>query len=263
MSRYNDNKIVKRMIKTINHECAHAVMFKLIRNEDYEIDDEIEVYYKDKILRKLLGNEYYNDNYKYISYEFDAEFRALCMDSKLFGEDRLNKKVDELYKSMLNEDIEYADSNISYIHLNSRMYQGKIYHINELFIETLKKANYEDIVNAVKEFPCIHMDYDIKINELDSTFTIERKSFERVLDEALACTNSKKKANYFKLIIRRCDQSTEDLSEVNCEENIYILLKKAREHHVLKELYEEVVKKKADKYAKYREKGAISHAKVQ
>ena len=92
---------------------------------------------------------------------------------------------------------------------------------------------------------------------------MERKSFERVVDEAITCDDNKKKANYFNLIEKRCDRLFESSSEDKFLKNVRILKRKAEYYPELTQVYGNIVDNYKDKYAKYREKGEIRHAKVQ
>lgn len=210
---------VEDIVLALHHECSHAVMYSLIENkkieDTIEIDEELDIYYKDVILKDLLGEDYYSDNYHSISYEFDAQFRSLCMQAKLFDEEeKLNFNVKELYERAQKRVVDKASSEIAdyYDRDLTRYHNHSIYDINQLFIEIFSKVDYNFAIKCYNKYPIFKYDLDVKFDPDKQTFKVERKSINelvKAVEDAIMMGNEKDKQVYLKLLERRCDRRIE------------------------------------------------------
>lgn len=80
------NHPIKNMLLAIAHEKNHAVQHFNIDHCNIDKDLDVFVYSKDAILRSIDEN-YYERNYRHISIEFDAQFKAEMEVKKLLGID--------------------------------------------------------------------------------------------------------------------------------------------------------------------------------
>ena len=121
VSLYNGhNRSVYNMIKTLHHEINHAIQFKNIEEANFEDDYDINYYAKDEIIKEILGDEYYKDNYDYFSYEFDTEFKAKLLTDAFFGLDNGKKSVEEKKASLSK-----IESSLKYYHSIERIDSSK------------------------------------------------------------------------------------------------------------------------------------------
>lgn len=189
-----DNQKVSNILHTIHHETSHCVVFNMLENESlekqFELDEDIAKYCKDKIILDVLhmyneGEEYLKENYSNISYEFDADFRALSMHSKLFrttGE--IDLKAEEIYSKYPQKDVEYAYiKQLSYDNGDERIYEGETYSLDEFFenvMNTLPKSQAKEIYDR---YPAIRFEYNFNPNMEPNAPNIERKSIQEMLQQ--------------------------------------------------------------------------------
>lgn len=125
VKRLYDRDITR--LATIFHELRHYGQFLSI---DYGICNPSNLMYtKDSILKKILANEdYYNNNYYYISYEADA--RAIAYSNMLCYLDELSLKVSNEARDAIFSEI---DDEIKMKKNNLREVQGTEMSLNDLF----------------------------------------------------------------------------------------------------------------------------------
>ena len=255
ISDYNCS--VKSLLHTLHHECSHAIMHRIVYDGDVTMDEDIEVYSKDLVLRDLLGEEYYKDNYNVISYEFDADFRAYSLDSKLFKNKKsFNYKVNDLYERMMEKDIEYAEKNIMYNKSLYREYNGKLYSLDELFLKVMNEQDNTTIMNIITGHPALIEYEPVEIND---RLVLEEVEFDKLVETALKCESMMSKKIYFKIIEKKCR-----LDNKNAVKNFNFLIENYFENEEIKGLIFKIKETlKAEKLQKYRmEKGGNKNAKV-
>lgn len=155
----------KRLMKTIFHEMSHVIQNNNIRELNFEKDSDIDIYYKDILLRNILGNDYYYSNYRKISYEFDAGFKAEMMFTKEFGNVNDTFKKYALWgANELSRNGEYLNEikdNISYEFSMKRGEKGV--YLDDLLASELQ--NYIDKGKDLKELidicPLVKFEYDL------------------------------------------------------------------------------------------------------
>lgn len=189
-----DDQRVSNMLHTIHHEVSHCVLFNTLENGDlekqFELDEDIVKYCKDKIILDVLhmyneGEAYLKENYSNISYEFDADFRALSMHSKLFRtKGELDLKAEEIYSKYPQKDVEYAYiKQLAYDNGDERIYEGETYTLDEFFenvMNTLPKSQAKEIYDR---YPAIKFEYNFNLDMDPEIPNIQRKSIQEMLQQ--------------------------------------------------------------------------------
>ena len=141
---YNQNNDI---IETIFHEVTHGIQYKNIFYGTQDIDPLVLLEIQDHILSKYLKN-YYEDNYKYISFEIEAELYGTILASNFLNIDINNnhKMIDKITK--LKEKLL----------LKKRSINGKESDINNIFNEFIY-----DHLELLKKHP--QLTYLYKINQ--------------------------------------------------------------------------------------------------
>lgn len=194
---------VKEILETLHHELAHSIQFDLVKAGDIDIDDDIDLYSKDIILKNELPL-YYKNNYWSISYEFDAEFRAMMMSNELYGtQEAFNYSIDRLYDKVVKE--KNKGKEISYKDTNIREYRGKEYPIDDLFIDMFSKLPYDKAKEYYDEYPTIKYSYDINLDEGNKHVTINKRTLRDYAKLYAESKDEKDKKMYLKLIEKEFD----------------------------------------------------------
>ena len=160
VSLYNGHdRSVYNMIKTLHHEINHAIQFKNIEEANFDDDYDLNYYAKDEILRDILGEDYYKDNYDYVSYEFDTEFKAKLLTDAFFGLDKGETSLEESKISLSK-----IEGNLKYSHNVNRINsKKKSVDLDDIFIETVDKYYIELIgLNEFKrKYKSLTYEYEI------------------------------------------------------------------------------------------------------
>lgn len=212
-----NNKVIN-MVNTLHHEIEHCVQQKNTDNSFVNRDRDLIVYYKDEILRKIIGNSYYKENYKVFLSEFDAEVKAYIKTCKLFGlidsrysesKQSIIKKAEKAVNLSLSKIENYRDFN--------RCVNGNEYTLNNLFerkMNILKNDDNDKYLSYINSYPIIRYEY-----KYDDCF--ERKTIEELIKDFVGSDDNKVKGVYYNLLRSRIDVNKEDRSSV--ENNIEIL----------------------------------------
>ena len=248
---HNYNKSVRGILRTLHHETSHCIMYNMLKNEDVAEmnakDEDLLDYCKDEILCRLSNvydkdkdETYYEENQYNLSYEYDAEFRALCMEAILYKrQSSMNHKVEALFNEFNLDDILSASSKIigAYDSSKMRFTEGKKYTLNDLFLEKINNASFFLAQKAFFLFPSLQYEYNANFDESSQTFSIERKSISQLVlqyEKAKTINSVKESTIYLKIIDKMCDKRYEgeqakkhinDLIQIgNKEVGRYILL---------------------------------------
>ena len=198
----NNNDVVE-MVNTIVHEVEHVIQYKNIEEGRIDKDSDIDIYSKDKILRELLGDNYYYTNYGNISFEFDAAFKSYIKTAQLFN--LIDEENDaDLYERMqkkYHKVIDYA-----YFKLEETGYYQDALRLsgdalNSLFeneMRKLRKNNFGKYEYIISRYPIIKYEYNVKD-------CFERKSIEEIIEIIDSSDNKQDIGIYFNIIKTRLD----------------------------------------------------------
>jgi len=168
------NQILKIML----HEAEHAIQDHNITNANIDKDADIDTYAKDHFLSSH-DPQYYEDNYRNISFEYDAEFRAELENRRLKEKGAPapeNKNLFEMLRSRILSIASRERSSLSQIQSNvARRYSlvrkrkdenGSLDTLDNLFEkklnEELANGNYEEIMKELNErYPILTYQYNI------------------------------------------------------------------------------------------------------
>jgi hypothetical protein len=211
-----DVKTIPQIIQTLNHEIEHAVQDRDVSRGDIINDNDVDVYSKDRILREILGNEYYLDNYGVISYEFDADFKASIKTAKLLELfDYVFEKNVEDIKTNAKNAVKHANKNVDYYFEIERSPDKfmKDVPLNEIFERNMEKKRQRDIdgfKRILKAYPIVEYEYNIAPN-------FKRKTIEELVAN-LDSASTKEMGIYYNLLVSRIDDRKE--YEQDIEENV-------------------------------------------
>ena len=244
VSLYNGhNRSVYNMIKTLHHEINHAIQFKNIEDANFEDDPDINYYAKDEILKDILGEEYYRNNYDCFSYEFDTEFKAKLLTDAFFGLDNDNKSIEEK-RSGLSK----IESSLKYYHDIKRLdAQKNPSDLNDLFERVVDKHYIE--LTGLEEFKR-------KYKSLTYEYKISGEGFrEYSLRELVNFANESNEAEkYIAILKNKINPSRDKKAQDNLKELTLLSLKGEISKEIIKKL--EIVsideiKSECNKYLSY------------
>ena len=171
---------IRDMVRIINHEINHAIQHKNVREKKLMDDPEILDYAKDYCLRNILGEDYYNNNYRKISFEYDADYKAEIQTKLLFeGIEDLYKQKEQEYETLLEYNRSYKDD-------KTRTESNQ--SLDEFFVETINKMaidqplRYGEIVKNLKEednILCYEYEFNengVKVRSLEELETLSKSS---------------------------------------------------------------------------------------
>ena len=179
---------MKGVLRAIFHEIEHAIQDEKLKSGIFN-DYRLLEYQKDYLLQFLLKDEYYEENLKVISFEYDAELKALIEVLKMY--DHLEgylvkfncKDENELMK---NEGfINLAEYLISKRKTKKRKYKNKEYDLDDLFLKAVNKG--------LKKYGSVLTDYiesDFWVLDLEHDFSdnkVVRKDLFTLIDEYIYC----------------------------------------------------------------------------
>ena len=240
------NDIVN-MTLTLVHEIEHAIQFKNIDSGNIIEDNDVDLYTKDVILRLLMGENYYNENYTYMSYEYDASFKSNIKVAKLFGLidiDYVNKDL-YVFDENAEKALSYAKKENEY---DMNMQRNITYDINSLFEREMKELKENDLGRyASIFFSCPIIKYEYHYDEF------RRKTIEELVDELDSCKTKKDMGIYFNLLKNRLNSDKEDVCVCNNIEEIKRLYASNKYSDTTKKILENIfrVVAKENKYKGY------------
>lgn len=196
-----DDQRVSNILKTIHHESAHCIVFNMMESgtleDQYQLDEDIGNYCKDKVLLTILynhneGEEYEKENYNNFSYEFDADFRSLLMQNKLYKkQDEFNLRVEEVYSKFPERDVEKIYmNNFMFFDSNVRRYDGEDYTLDELFENIMNAVPYSEARAIYEQYPTIRYEYNFNSNGNEDAPNIERKSADEFIKQYMEAKKS-------------------------------------------------------------------------
>ena len=191
------NPSVKNLIRTIFHEINHAIQFDNMQNLKLNDDEDVLEYCKEYVLQKVVGKDYYEKNYNYLTYEFDADIKAKIDTAILFNE------LDDLFvitKDKFEKEYKQLETaSLVYIRSFKRSNQS----IDRLFYKELSKlkendkTKYDDLVEYIKDTcPIICYEYDL--------IDLRKKTIKELLIEMKNASKEERKIYKF-IISSRCD----------------------------------------------------------
>lgn len=193
------------MVNTLHHEIEHIIQQDNISNGYVNRDIDVMNYYKDKILRKILGDSYYEENYEVVFAEYDADLKAYIKSCRLFNVfknadsfDSVNKK----FQRIMNYSLRRIQHKLSFV----RCYNGEYFTLNKLFervMNNLRITNYNQYLSYMNDYPFIK--YEFKCDD-----KFRRKTIEELLDEFVCCNKKEDNGIYFNLLRLRLDANKED-----------------------------------------------------
>ena len=128
---------LKDVLFTIIHETMHAKQNIAIKNINFRLDSDIDIYGKDFVLGEIFKDRYYKTNYQYISYEQDANFKAEIKLSKILNQfDDLFEEYKVIGEAELLKNRDYLnkvkkDSQATFT--MNRIFEGKKYNLDNLY----------------------------------------------------------------------------------------------------------------------------------
>lgn len=248
------NLSVLDMVNTLHHEIEHVIQRQNIDKMKINIDNDVDVYYKDVILREFFfGEKYYEENYKSICLEYDADLKANIKTCKLF--DLIDFSRGNDFASIdkdASKALMYAEDNVKYYFDSYRYVNGFSWNINELFQREMQwiinrdADKFSDILN---KYPIIKYEYVYGDK-------FERKSLLKLFDDMCLCEVNRDKGIYFNLLRSRLDCNKEDYDLVNKNINSLVKLLESNKYDgnnkkILEYLIKEYYNNKKDKYIKY------------
>lgn len=168
----------KKMLKITLHEAEHAIQEYNIKNANINVDPDIDTYSKDRFLNEVYPF-YYKNNYKNISYEYDAEFRAELENNKLKEKGAQENKKPNLFEQLKNiilsiaarekGALEKIQTSIAkrYSLVRNRLDEnGSLDTLDNFFERTLNELiaerDYEDLMAAITDrYPILAYQYNI------------------------------------------------------------------------------------------------------
>ena len=220
------NKSLKGILRTLHHESSHIIMYNMITSNNVgdmiELDEDLLDYCKDDIMCRLSNiydkdseESYYDENQYILSYEYDAQFRALCMESILYGrKSELDHNAEKLFDGYDKKDINSAGMKIigDYSASKTRMYREQEYTINDLFLKMINSAKYGHVHRAFELAPALHYEYNVNFNDEAKTFSVKRKTINELVHEyeqARGRGDIKTCKVYLKIVDKMCDERYE------------------------------------------------------
>lgn len=248
----SDNMSVLDMVNTLHHELEHVIQKQNIKQMKIDKDNDVDLYYKDEILREILLNEeYYEDNYNYIYYEYDADLKANIRTCALFNLVCFGNegKLDSIDEDAMSSFI-YGEDKVKYFCGYKRCVNGVVFDLNDLFVrqmEILRRENKEKFDEILNNYPMIEFEYNF-----DCVF--ERKSLLELFEDMCSCERKADKGIYFNLLKSRLDSNKEESQLVRKNVEFLVKLLKSNKYDgtnkkILEYLIEEY--NKNDKYIKY------------
>lgn len=131
---------------TIFHELSHCHFFTKRKISYFMLKMT-----KDMVLREFLGDTYYNDNYRILSVENDAEIRAYIDSLRYFKQINL-----EYYNSILSSTIKDILNKVNDTKTNIRYSDNQPYYLDQLFEETLTAEQKQFFI---KKYPILEFEY--------------------------------------------------------------------------------------------------------
>lgn len=244
------------MIATLHHEMFHAIQIRDMSRCYIFNDEDIDIYYKDRILREFLGDEYYTLNYKYLKEEYDAEFKAMIETVKLFGKkDVLFFELAEYVREELtNKEVFLASKEkVMFENTSYRTWNRKRYHIDNLFDNIIKYINKNinniDLDEFNYTYPFLKYEYIFKDNRFVKRSV---KNLVKLLDMSEDETKRKIYAAIIKnkINVNKCLNALENRYQV--ELMIFDDLKESTKEYLIKILNEKT--RKDQKYIKVSKK---------
>jgi len=201
------------MISTLNHEMEHSIQDARIRNGDIVNDYFVDMYSKDYVLKQLIGDEYYKNNYSRISFETMAEYNGLVKTFRLMYKD--SKNVDAEKKAVYETVVDMGEKGYQYGPDREYGNLGDTKNIHDLFEEEMNKCfekDEEKFYKLLDEYPIIKYEYNYN-NEF------ERKSIRELVRD-FENSNGEDKKVYHRLLLSRVDANKEDEEDIknNVEE---------------------------------------------
>lgn len=145
---YNSKKLnidyVLEDLEFIFHEIWHTVQ----DSDEYSDNSLIELFKKDDYIRRVFGENYYDDNYGMISYEVDADLHAVMMLGDLLKS--ISPESYELNKNILENKVKKSNE---LLYSKKRVFRGEEYDIDVLFDRARSKCNQtsEDVLGSYQD----------------------------------------------------------------------------------------------------------------
>ena len=192
------------MIDALNHELIHCIQIKNIKECRIDLDGDINILDE----KELLEGSYYDGNYENITYEFDAEFKAKMITTKMFG--LVNLKFDDMVSSLKKNAKNMVDYSRKKVLKNGYSYTGErnFDHINNLFekrMRELKNNDFQKFSSMIKKYPIIKYEYTCEAKE-----DFKRKSVKALLNDIEKCQNKREVGIYYNLLKSRINEDKED-----------------------------------------------------
>lgn len=205
-----ENYTVLKCVRTISHECEHAIQNKNMKNSDLDADSNTLTYSEDNFLSICLGYQYYSDNYDQMSYEFDAFYKAYMRSKnlsstigELYEETKNNVKKEMQSQKYLNSKFSKIAERSEYEEFNNvmRKHEGNSYPIFVLVEKVLDKElngdKKEETIKLIKNnYPLLAVEYDLENNG-------KRRTLVELFDLMDNCQNEKTKKIIHDVILQR------------------------------------------------------------
>lgn len=207
------NNSVISMLSSLNHEIVHAIQDKNIRENKISDDYDIDLYIKDKILKDLLGNDYYTKNYGATSYEFDADIKAQIMTAKILNLVNIKYNHDGNLGIMSKNAfkvVEYADREA--IKNGFKYDVNRSYgHINKVFERVMKCYSEENpsyFEKIVGKYSFIKYEYNC------NNHSFRRKTIKELIADMDKCVSNSEKGIYYNILKNRFNEDKENRDDV-------------------------------------------------
>lgn len=141
--KLNPDSVLENL-EFIFHEIWHTVQ----DSDDYSSSNLIDLFKKDDYIRRNFGEDYYDDNYRLISYEVDADLHAVIMLGQLLR--RISPETYEMNKKILENKLKRSNE---LLYNRKRTFRGEEYDIDVLFDRARSKCNQtsEDVLGGCQD----------------------------------------------------------------------------------------------------------------
>lgn len=242
----NLNRKIMDIIKTGEHECAHADQRYNIVNLNVDSDEDLDVYSKDYFLRKYSDEKYYSNNYWVIPSEYNAEYKGYIESVRLFGLlDECYNQYKDIIGTASKDSKKKIDDCFGY---NFDVYRtveifGEIVtmHINDLMEFKLDELIFSDrgVISFIEErVPLISYEYD-----LNKKSSPRRRNLESLVNCIISSKNEKEKKVFKQIFVNRFDVRKEKREDI---EKSIALFKRLVDKKMIEEDIIERVKEKID-----------------
>ena len=209
---------IEEMLIAVEHEMVHLFQKQHIIKGDIIKESDVDLYSKDCILQEIIGDSYYYDNYNRLSYEIDADTKAIIkflklklLNNEFKSNENLWQELSKYKPKIINRALQKAKDVYEHSLFRFDEETSSERTLDDLFqekMENLRVANSCKYSKIIQQYPIIKYEYN-------TGKCFRRKTIEELINDLDNYPCSIDKVKCYFLLLSRIDEN----KDKNFEEN--------------------------------------------